>query len=215
MSERVRLDVWSDYVCPFCYLELPVLEALAREYGERLEVHWRAFELRPHPVPMLDPKGEYLRTTWERAVYPLAAERGLKLVLPPVQPRSRLAHEAAAFARQHGRFPELHQALFRAFFEQGEDIGQPEVLLRLAEESGLERQALEQALAEGVYTARVREDQATAGELGLTGVPALVFTPVGHPEAGGFLLTGAQPGERVRLGIERVLAGVGPDTARA
>ena len=74
----LRIDVWSDYVCPFCYLELPVLEAVAAEFGGAVQVHWRAFELRPDPVPTLDPAGEYLRTTWDRAVYPMAAERGIK-----------------------------------------------------------------------------------------------------------------------------------------
>ena len=106
----VRIDVWSDYVCPFCYLELPVLEQLQQEFGPALEVHWRAYELRPAPVPTLEPGGEYLRTTWARAVYPMAEQRGMTLKLPPVQPRSRLALEAAEFAKDAGAFPAFSPA---------------------------------------------------------------------------------------------------------
>src|SRR2546423_7751388 len=97
-ERRVQINVWSDYVCPFCYLEKPVLERLRQEFGDAIEVHWRAFELRPEPVPTLDPAGEYLRTVWAQAVYPMAAERGLTLRLPPDQPRSRRAFESAEFA---------------------------------------------------------------------------------------------------------------------
>jgi predicted DsbA family dithiol-disulfide isomerase len=54
----VRLLVWSDYVCPFSYLELPVLDEIERVFGDWVQVEWRAFELRPEPVPTLDPDGE-------------------------------------------------------------------------------------------------------------------------------------------------------------
>src|SRR3569623_1511568 len=50
-AARLRIDIWSDYVCPFCYLELPVIDHLQQPYGTTLEVRWRAFELRPEPVP--------------------------------------------------------------------------------------------------------------------------------------------------------------------
>ena len=96
---RVQVDVWSDYVCPFCYLEEPVLNRIAEEYGELVRIDWRPFELRPKPVPTLEPNGTYLREIWARAVYPMAMERGMSLRLPSLQPRSRLAHEAALFAK--------------------------------------------------------------------------------------------------------------------
>ncbi len=120
---QVQVDVWSDYVCPFCYLEQPVLDRIAQEYVERVGIRWRAFELRPDPVPTLKPDGTYLRDIWARAVYPMAKERGMSLRLPPVQPRSRLAHEAAHFAATQGLFDAMNTALFRAFFEDGCDIG--------------------------------------------------------------------------------------------
>src|SRR5688572_1700688 len=102
-----------------------------------VEVIWRAFELRPDPVPTLDPNGEYLHRVWGSSVYPLAERLNIKMQLPPVQPRSRRAHEAAHWARHQGRFNEYNEALFRAFFERGEDIGNTDVLARLASEVGL------------------------------------------------------------------------------
>jgi predicted DsbA family dithiol-disulfide isomerase len=85
MSPIVRLDVWSDYVCPFCYLEEPILGRIRDEFGNDVDVKWQAFELRPEPVPTLAPDGEYLHTVWNDSVYPMAAERGMNLKLPAVQ----------------------------------------------------------------------------------------------------------------------------------
>ena len=65
-SMHIQIDVWSDYVCPFCYLEESILKRLAQEDGEGLTIRWRAFELRPYPVPTLDPNGTYLRDIWSR-----------------------------------------------------------------------------------------------------------------------------------------------------
>src|SRR3569832_2404616 len=118
-QSQISLDVWSDYVCPFCYLELPAIERLQAELSDALSVRWRAFELRPEPVPTLDPGGEYLRSAWARVVYPMADQRGMVLKLPPLQPRSRKALEAAAHARDEGRFDAMHVGIFRAFFEHG------------------------------------------------------------------------------------------------
>ena len=102
----VRLSIWSDYVCPFCYLELPLLDQLNAELGDRVAVDWRAFELRPDPVPTLDPDAPYLHRVWSQSVYPMAEARGMTLRLPPVQPRSRKALEAAEFARSVGLDPD-------------------------------------------------------------------------------------------------------------
>jgi len=57
-----------------------------------IEIIWRAYELRPDPVPTLPPDGEYLRRVWNASVYPMAESSGITMKLPPVQPRSRLAH---------------------------------------------------------------------------------------------------------------------------
>lgn len=200
-----RIVVWSDYVCPFCYLELPLLERLQDERAGRVTVDWRAFELRPEPVPTLDPDGAYLHRVWTRSVYPMARERGLALKLPPVQPRSRKALEAAEHARERGRFNEMHAALFRAFFEDGRDIGSEEALAEIAASVGLDRAPLRAALEAGRHTAKVIGDQRLAADLGVGGVPAMLVTPAdGAGRA--LMVSGAQPYEALREAVDRVLA---------
>ena len=125
-------------------------------------------------MPTLDPNGEYLHRVWGSSVYPLAENLGIDIKLPPVQPRSRRPHEAAHWARRHGKFREYNDALFRAFFQRGEDIGDTDVLTRLASDIGLEGDDLRQALDNNLYRDNVLADQREAKKLGLRGVPAFI-----------------------------------------
>lgn len=202
-----RLFVWSDYVCPFCYLELPVLDELRDRYGDRITIEWKAFELRPDPEPTLDPDGEYLHRVWGQSVYPLAEQRGMTLRLPPVQPRSRKSFEAAAFAREHGLFDAMHHALFRGFFEDGFDIGDEQVLADIGRSVGLNAQGLAQAIRDSRYTQQVLDDQQAARRMGLSGVPATVIVPDESVGGRPLLVSGAQPLEVVVGAVEQVLAG--------
>ena len=201
MASETSILVWSDYVCPFCYLALPVLARARAELG--VDVQWRAFELRPEPQPALDPDGEYLHNVWETAVYPMAERRGMTLRLPPVQPRSRLAAVAAAFARDGGAFDAVHEALFRAFFEDGLDIGDRSVLLDIATLCGLDSAALHVALDDEALTARVVAEGALAARVGIAGVPALVIRSAGRHH----LLSGAQPFDVLAHAIDRARSG--------
>ena len=139
-----------------------------------IEVVWRAFELRPEPVPTLDPTGEYLQRAWRNSVYPLAERLGITMRLPPVQPRSRLAHEAAHWARSQERFDDYHAAIFRAFFGRGENIGEIGVLTSLAAALGLESESLRYALESREFEKSVLDDEREAAALGVSGVPAFV-----------------------------------------
>ena len=202
-SIPIRIAVWSDYVCPFCYLELPVLDRLQAEFDGHLEVDWLAFELRPEPAPALDPNGAYLHRIWNQSVYPMAVERGMALRLPPVQPRSRKAFQAAEFARREGLFDPMHRTLFRAFFEEGRDLADKAVLLDIGGSVGLDVSEMREALESGRYTPKVLADQAAARDVGVSGVPALV---VGSGDKG-YLVSGAQPYEMLRQVIDRISAG--------
>jgi predicted DsbA family dithiol-disulfide isomerase len=117
--------------------------------------------------------------------------------LPPLQPRSRLAHEAAHWARTQGRFDEMHEAIFRAFFERGEDIGNVDVLTNLAEQLGLAHERLREALERHELEASVLADERDAQALGLGGVPAFVAERRAA-------LTGVQPVEHLRQLVEHV-----------
>lgn len=200
-DQCIAIDIWSDYVCPFCYLELPVINGLADEYGDRVDITWRSFELRPAPAPTLDPKGKYLQDTWARLVYPMAQERGMTLHLPPVQPRSRKAFEAAAHAASVGSFSIMHAGLFRAFFEHGQDIGDLTTLLAIAATLEIDAGPLQDALESGRYSKQIMDDQQRARELGIQGVPHITVRRSAEAYADGIPLRGAVARDRIRAAV--------------
>ena len=201
-NDPIEISVWSDYVCPFCYLELPYLDRLRGEFGDEVTIDWRAFELRPDPVPTLDPDGEYLYRVWGQSVYPMAGSRGMELRLPPVQPRSRKAFEAVEFAREVGRFSEMHKAIFEGFFRSGYDLADIGVLVEIGASVGLDGEELRRALKEGRYTEKVVADEREAKEIGISGVPAIVIS---NGESA-ILVSGAEPYEGLRRAVLHVKA---------
>lgn len=207
---QIRIDVWSDYVCPFCYLEVSVLDRLQEAFGPALQIHWRAFELRPEPVPTLDPAGDYLKTTWARSVYPMAERRGLILHLPPVQPRSRKAFEAAAHARDEGKFDPMHRAIFRAFFEEGRNIEQMEILLEIAASVGIKEEPLRRALKTSRYTKPVLEDKRLAQALGISSVPTMLLRRRDAALFDATAVRGALSYEQVHAVVKSLLRGEEP-----
>lgn len=94
--------------------------------------------------------------------------------LPPVQPRSRLAHEAAHWARAENRFDDYNGAVFRAFFERGENIGETDVLVSLARRLNMDGERLRRALENGDFLETVLFDEKEAAAIGVSGVPAFV-----------------------------------------
>ena len=117
-----------------------------------------------------------------------------------MQPRSRLAHEAAHWARSQGRFDDYHEAIFRAFFERGENIGEIEFLISLASELGMPSESLRPALENHEFEKSVLDDEREADVLGVTGVPAFI------PDRKA-ALTGVQPVENLKQLVEHVRAG--------
>ncbi|MDH3511277.1 MAG: DsbA family protein [Gammaproteobacteria bacterium] len=191
MSEqtaRARILVWSDYVCPYCYLLERDLDRLREQHAGELIIDYRAFELRPAPNPTLEPRGEYLLTAWSRSVYPMAERYGMPIKLPSVQPHSLLAFQMTEYARGHGRTLDTHMALFRAFFVDDRNIGELAVLLEIANELGLDAEELQQHLEAGTYKAEVDRQRAEGLARQISGVPSLFVEPV---EAGAFAASGA------------------------
>lgn len=184
----MSLVVYSDYVCPFCYLAWPAVEALLRE-GHDVEL--RAFELRPPPVPLPRSLEPQKRSAWERLIAPRAAELGLPARLPATFPRTRKAHEAAHHARRLGLGTAMHDALFRAYFGDGRDIGRIDVLVELGESLGIERSSLKVELDIDQYTAAVVAEEREAAGLGIRAVPAYVV-PGATPRVHEGWLDGAQ-----------------------
>jgi predicted DsbA family dithiol-disulfide isomerase len=138
----------------------------------------------------------------------MAQQRGMRLKLPPVQPRSRKALEAALFADAHGRFGQMHEALFRAFFEQGRDIGNVDELCAIGGENGLDAQTLRAALEDGRYTAQVLDDEQLAHSLGISGVPIMLLRTADASWQEAVPVRGAVPYETLEPAISNLLAGL-------
>ena len=155
------------------------------------------FELRPEPNETLRPEGEYLQKAWAQSVYPMAERLGVSIKLPAVspQPHTRLAFEGYQYAKERGKAGEYNERVFRAFFQEGQDIGKVEVLAKLAEELGLDAEELGEALRSGKYRERHRQALRRAyREQGVTAVPTFVI--------GDWVLEGVQPTEM----LERTIA---------
>ena len=145
------------------------------------------FELRPEPQPTLRPEGDYLQRAWRQSVYPLAAALGVPIKLPAVspQPHTHLAFEGYQYAREHGKGTEYNHRVLAAFFVDGRDIGDINVLTERAGEIGLDAAAFGEALRTRTYReAHRRALRHAYEEAGVTGVPMFVI--------GSRVLTGLQ-----------------------
>lgn len=195
----VRIRVYSDYVCPFCYLaEFPLREAVR---GKDVEVEWMPFELRPYPNETLRPEGGYLQRAWTNSVYPIARQMGVPIKLPTVspQPHTHLAFEGFQFAKEYGKGGEYSHRVLAAFFVESQDIGNINVLTKLAGEAGLNEKDFEEALKSRKY--RELHQQALRHayeEAGGSGVPMFMI--------GDQTLTGLQDRETLEAVIEKELA---------
>lgn len=185
---RLRILVFSDYICPWCYIGLARIERLQREFP--IDVIWAPYELHPETPPEGTPLAAApgsRRAAMQALLMQIAADEGIELASPRRLSNSRLALEAAEYARDQSpdAFEMLHRALFRAYFVEGRDLGEPETVLALGEAAGLDRAALAKALEERRYAAQVDAWVGWAREHGIGGTPTFLFD-------GRFALTGAQ-----------------------
>jgi len=159
-------------------------------------VEWLPYELRPEPASLPDmsgPRGAWFRQNWQRGVAPLAEQFGVDMRFPPFKPRSRRAHEVAEYAREHDAFGAMRVALFRAFFVEGRNLGDVDVLVDIGESVGLNAPALRGALEAGRYTQRVVELEGIAARLRVSAVPTVVI--------GGLAIEGVQPYDALRRAL--------------
>lgn len=196
-SQMASITVYSDYVCPYCLLAEKVLSDVI---GERdIRITWRAFELRPDPVPTLRPEDPYLPTVWRETVYPLAERLSVSIRLPSIspQPRTDKAFELLAMAQDKGLDHAYSMRVLRAFFQEDRDIGNPEVLIEIAADAGLDPNEAKQALKRGTYSERHREALRHAREdMAITSVPTIVV--------GKQVFRGTPPPDALRQAIEQL-----------
>jgi predicted DsbA family dithiol-disulfide isomerase len=185
----VRLDIWTDIVCPFCYLGRARLEEAVAgfEHRDEVELVWHSFELdRDAPAvseqTVVDLVAQKYGASREQMVaqHESLAAQMRELGLPVDFDRARHgntfdAHRVVHLATEHGLGGEMHARLLRAYFAEGLAIGDREVLADLAAEVGLDRDEVVQALAGHDYGNHVRSDEATAKMIGITGVPFVVL----------------------------------------
>jgi predicted DsbA family dithiol-disulfide isomerase len=185
----MQVEIWSDVVCPWCYIGKRRLEAaLDRfEHADEVEVTWRSFELQPDSpaVPegtMVDRMAARFGTTPDAAAARLAemdrtaADAGLTFRLADTRGGNTFtAHRLLHLARRSGHGGALKEAFLQANFVDTEAIGDPDVLRRIAVSVGLEPADVDEVLAGDRYAEDVRAEEAEAGRLGANGVPFFVF----------------------------------------
>lgn len=170
----MKIQVWSDFVCPFCMIaEQPLLEAVQAS-GLPVEIEWMPFELRPYPTPTLRPEDSYLQTVWPQSVYPMAERFGVELRLPRIspQPHTALAWQGYQYASAMGLGHAYNDLVLRAFFQEDQDIGRLDVLAQLASRVDLDAADFEAALREGRYREAHEQALAMARAQGVSAVPA-------------------------------------------
>lgn len=203
MSE-LRVDVWSDIACPWCWVGKRRLEAALARFPHRESVRlvWRSFELDPSAPRSHDTGLDYVaRLARKYGASPAqakamldrmtatAAGEGLDMRFERIRPGNTFdAHRLLHLAHERGLQDALKERLFRAYFTEGEPIGDPAALARLAAEVGLDAAEVERVLAGDAHARAVREDQSLARELGIQGVPFFVFD-------GRHAVSGAHPAE--------------------
>ncbi|WP_245629920.1 DsbA family oxidoreductase [Domibacillus robiginosus] len=169
----MKISVYSDYVCPFCFLAKQPLYEVLKEKDD-INIEWIPLE-QPMQSPLYP---EDRLQLWREIVYPLAQKMGVSIILPNVQPypSSRLASEGYYFARENGKADEYNDRLMHAFFGEQQNIGQINVLTRLAADIGLDKQAYREALEQRLYKNIHNKALHDAyNETGVTRTPLLVI----------------------------------------
>ena len=198
----IKVDIWSDIACPWCYIGKRRFEAALRDFEGRddVVVEYHSFELDPTtPIDFEGSQLDYLVNhkgmdpaqidqMLEQMTQVSAAE-GLSMNFGALVLTNTLkAHELLHFAKAQGRQLEMAEVLFEAYFSKGAHVGRIPELASLAAEAGLDPEAATAALESGEYASAVSADIAQASEYGISGVPFFVVD-------GKYGISGAQPAE--------------------
>lgn len=207
----MKVEIWSDVVCPFCYIGKRKFETALANFAaqDKVEVVWKSFQLDPE----MDNRAglnvhEYLgkrkggtpadgkRMNDNMAA--IAAEVGLEFNFDKAIINNTLAaHRLLHWAKTQGRQNELKERIFKAYYTEGQDPADYNTLVQLAQEVGLDAAAARQVLEENRYAADVKQDQNQAHQLGVQGVPFYVFNQK-------YAVSGAQSPEMFRQVLEKV-----------
>lgn len=198
----MKIEVWSDYVCPFCYIGKRRLEEAIESTGlhGKVEVVFKAYELDPNSpkesdesvqVELAEKYGMSIdeAKNMTKNVEVQAKSVGLNYDFDKMTPANTFdAHRIAKLAVEEGVAPEVTERLLKAYFIEGEKIGREDILLRLAEEAGVSSDRAKEVLDSDEFADDVRMDIAEAGQIGVKGVPFFVINRK-------YAISGAQPAE--------------------
>jgi predicted DsbA family dithiol-disulfide isomerase len=215
----LSVHIWSDVVCPWCFVGKRRFERAALEFGEPVAITWHSFELDPGGGHLSQPglsAPERLARKYgmpvERAVQMMEQMKGtgepegIRFNLVDGKTRSSFdAHRLLHYALEHKRQSALKERLLQAHFEETKDCSDPEVLVILADEVGLEPTETRAVLTSNRYADAVRRDEESARELGITGVPFYVIGQYG--------VSGAQPAATFQQLLDRAYVEQSPDSA--
>ena len=207
----MKIEIWSDVVCPFCYIGKRKFEKAVAQFAHRdeVEVTWRSFELTPdfQPIPgenihdsLAKKKGVSAEEGREMNNYMagVAQEVGLNYDFDHAVPANTfLAHQLIHLGAHHGRQDATKERLMAAYYTQGQDIGDIDTLVTLGTEIGLDAIEIREALTAGTYAEAVRYDEYQAQQINVRGVPFFVFEDK-------YAVSGAQPTELFTEVLEKV-----------
>ncbi|MBD3617321.1 MAG: DsbA family oxidoreductase [Gracilimonas sp.] len=195
----MKIEIWSDVVCPFCYIGKKHLEkALVQLPDLKVDITWKSFELDPNaPVDSNLDIYDTLAKKYGRDrnwaiqmnanVVDMASSAGLDYHMDEVKPTNSFnAHQLIHLAKEVGRQNEMKEALLSAYFVEGKHIGKEEVLSDLAVSAGLDESKVREALQNNTYSDKVVQDIEEAHRIGVQGVP---FFYINNK----YGLSGAQP----------------------
>ncbi|MBK6903448.1 MAG: DsbA family oxidoreductase [Saprospirales bacterium] len=185
----MQIEIWSDVMCPFCYIGKRKFEAALAQFPQRdqVQVVWKSFQLSPElktdPTQNINQylakhKGISIQEAegMNDYVTQMAAQVGLTYRFEnAVVANSFNAHRFAHFAKQYGKQNEAEEKLFHAYFTEGKNTDDYPTLLQLGAEIGLDTAALKTALESNAFADEVREDIYEAFQFGVRGVPFFVF----------------------------------------
>ncbi len=203
------VEIWSDIACPWCYVGKRRFEAAlaAFEHRDEVTVTWRSFELDPEAPRSTDlPAAERLAGKYAMSVEQAeamhaqmterAAAEGLELHFDRTRSGNTFAaHRLIHLAAAHDAQDTVKERLMRAYFTEGEPIGDPDALVRLVAEVGVDSDEARAVLDSDRYADAVREDERLAGRLGIRGVPFFVLDRR-------YGVSGAQPADLLLKALE-------------
>ncbi len=192
----MKLTVFYDYTCPFCYITSKNLETLSSEFD--LDIEWKGIEIHPEYPGEGQKSSRSLKSIKTvQSIKGAAEESGMEILLPGFRTNSRLSLEASEFAKAKDRFKSFHNLIYEAYFLERKNIGDIETVLQAGAAAGLDGTGLEECLRSRTMFHKVEENKKAAQSNLVTGVPTLIM--------GNFPVYGNQSLETLRLMIKRAI----------